>query len=135
MRSVILYDLDHYSDISLRIKKSNQARGALIIFWDSNHIKISTKVQIYLAIPVNMLLWGLQTWALTNTLTRKLQVYHMIDLRRIFKINWDDIRELKITNNQVREKFKNIDTIENIISKRRLIFIGKMIRMLCKTFR
>ena len=59
----------------------------------------------------------------------------MIDLRRIFKINWDDIRELKITNNQVREKFKNIDTIENIISKRRLIFIGKMIRMLCKTFR
>ena len=59
----------------------------------------------------------------------------MIDLRRIFKINWDGIRELKITNNQVRNKFKKNDTIESIVTKRRLIFIGKIIRMPCKTFR
>ena len=32
-------------------------------------------------------------------------------------------------NAQVRETFMNTDTIENKISKRRLIFIGKIIRM------
>ena len=32
-------------------------------------------------------------------------------------------------NAQVREKIMNTDTIENKISKRRLIFIGKIIRM------
>ena len=53
-------------------------------------------------------------------------------LRRILKIKWDDDRELNIKNIQVREKFKNIETIENIISKRRLMFIGKVIRMPCK---
>ena len=53
-------------------------------------------------------------------------------LRRILKIKWDDVRELKIKNVQVGEKFKNIDTIENIISKRRIIFIEKIIRMPCK---
>ena len=53
----------------------------------------------------------------------------MKHLRRILKIKWDDIRELKIKNVQVREKFRNIDTIENIISKRRHIFIGNIIRM------
>ena len=46
-------------------------------------------------------------------------------LRRILKIKWDDVRELIINNVQVGEKFKNIDTIKNIISKGKLIFIGK----------
>ena len=50
-------------------------------------------------------------------------------LRRILKINWDDVRELMIKNVQVGDNFKNIDTIKNIISKGRLIFIGKVIRM------
>ena len=53
-------------------------------------------------------------------------------LRRILKIKWDDVWELKIKNVQVREKSKNIDTIENIISKRRINFFGKIIRMPCK---
>ena len=39
---------------------------------------------------------------------------------------------MKIKNIQVREKVKNIDTIENIISKRSIIFIGKVIRIPCK---
>ena len=33
-------------------------------------------------------------------------------LRRILKIKWDDVWELKIKNVQVREKMKNFDTIE-----------------------
>ena len=36
LESVILYDLDDYSDISLRILKSNQAMGALICFGIQN---------------------------------------------------------------------------------------------------
>ena len=54
-------------------------------------------------------------------------------LRRILKIKWDDVREQKIRNSQVRKLFLNIDTLENIISKRRLIFIGKIIRMKCNS--
>ena len=47
------------------------------------------------------------------------------------RIKCDNVRELKIKLSSQR-KFKNIDTIQNIISKRRLIFIGKIIRMACK---
>ena len=65
-----------------------------------------------------------------KSLTKQLEVIHKRCLRRILKIKWDDVRELKIKNVQVREKFKNIDMIENIISKRRLIFLGKIIRIL-----
>ena len=130
--SIVSYDLDDYADVTSRIKKASQAMGALKIFWDSNHVDIGAKVLIYLAIPVNLLLWGCQSWALTKVLIKKLEVFHMRCIRRILQIKWDDVREFKIKNSQVRERFKNIDTIENIISKRRLIFIGKVIRMPCK---
>ena len=56
----------------------------------------------------------------------------MICLRQILKIRYDDVREQKIRNSHVRKKFLNIETIENIISKRRLISIEKIIRMSCK---
>ena len=42
--SMISYKLDDYSDISLRIKKANQAMGALKLLWDSKHDDISAKV-------------------------------------------------------------------------------------------
>ena len=99
------------------------------MFWDSEHIDISAKVQIYLVIPINLILWSCQTWAVTKVVTKKLEVFHIRCLRRILKIRWDNVRELKIRNSRVRKNFNNIGTIENIISKRRLIFIGEIIRM------
>ena len=59
--TVISYDLDDNLYISLRIKKANQSMGALKFFWDSKHVDKSAKIQIYLAITVNLLLWGCQT--------------------------------------------------------------------------
>ena len=85
--------------------------GALKTFWDSDHVDISAKVYIYPAIPVNSLLRGCQIWTLIQILAKKLEVFHIRYLRRILKIKWDD---------------------GNIISKRRLIFIGMIIRMPCK---
>ena len=87
------------------LPEASQAMGTLNFFLDSDHVDISAKVLIYLAILVNLLLWGCQSWALTKVLTKKLEVFHMRCLRRILKIKWDDVREIKIKNIQVREKF------------------------------
>ena len=57
---------------------------------------IGAKDLIYLAIPVNLLRWGCQSWALTKFLPKQLEVFHMRRIRRILKIKWDDVRELKI---------------------------------------
>ena len=99
---------------------------------DSEHVDISAKVKIYLVISIYLLFWGYQTWTLTKLLTKKLEVFHVRCLRRTLKIRWDDVREQIIRNSHVRKKFLNIETIEDIISKRRLIFIGEIIRMKCK---
>ena len=50
-------------------------------------------------------------------------------LRRILKIRWDDVREEKITNKSVWQKFFDIKKIEIQIAKRRLHFVGRIVRM------
>ena len=47
--------------------------GAFKIFWDSDHVDIIAKVHIYLAIPVNLLLWGCLTWALKKSFNKKIR--------------------------------------------------------------
>ena len=77
--------------------------GALKCFWDSHRVNTSTKVHIYLAILVNLLHWGCQTWALTKVLTKKIEVFNMRCFRRILKIKWDDDRKLKIKTFKIKK--------------------------------
>ena len=50
-------------------------------------------------------------------------------LRRILHIKWDEVGEDKIANISVRAKFNDIGSIETISTKRRFLFLGKIIRM------
>ena len=40
--------------------------------------------------------------------------------------------DIKITNGQVRSKFNNVSSFRDMITKRRLLFLDKVMRMLCK---
>ena len=106
--------------------------GALTFYWESQKVYLHSKYLIYQAIPINLLLWGCESWILTKVLISKLEVFHNRCIRSILNIKWDEVRDLKITNEQIRKKFNSIDTIENQISKRRLHVLGKVIRMPCK---
>ena len=53
-------------------------------------------------------------------------------IRKILNIRWDDERELQITNNQARKRFTDINTMDNTVSKRRVLYIGKIFRIPCK---
>ena len=130
--SWISFDLSDEFDIEERIKSANKAMGALRFYWKSKQVDLHSKYLIYQAIPINLLLWGCESWALTKVLISKLEVFHNRCIRSILQIKWDEVREFKITNVQIRKKFHNIDSIENQVSKRRLHFLGKVIRMPCK---
>ena len=47
----------------------------------------------------------------------------------ILKIKWSDVMEEKMTNVSVLKNFNNIRNINSLITKRRLIFLGKIIRL------
>ena len=80
--------------------------GALICFWDSYHMDIGAKALIYLVIPIDLLLWGCQSWTLTKVLTKKVEVFYVRCLRCILKIKWVDVRKLKINNFKSEKNLK-----------------------------
>ena len=60
-----------------------------------------------MAIPLNLLLWGCKSWVMTKDLMKKLEVFHLICLRRFFGMKWSDVVDNKISNNKVRTFFNN----------------------------
>ena len=50
------------------------------------HLEMKTKRMLYLAIPVNLLLWGSETWALEESDLKSLQVIHTKAIRKILGI-------------------------------------------------
>ena len=96
---------DEY-DIKARIKKANNAMGALKFFWSAPEVDTHAKYLIYMAIPFNLLLWGCESWATNLDVLKKLEVFHLRYIRRILGINWDNVRDEKISNLQVRKKIQ-----------------------------
>ena len=122
------YDLRDDDDINRRIATASRSMGMLKNFWDNPYIDMYTKHLFYLAIPVNLLLWGCETWALKKSSLIKLESFHHRSIRRILKINMIQVREEKISNKQVRKMFHNIPEIGNLIAAFQLRFVGKVVR-------
>ena len=53
--SLLSYYLDDTYDISARIKKTNQAMGALRFFWISENVDLHAKYLIYMTAPPNFI--------------------------------------------------------------------------------
>ena len=75
------YDITNSYDIFSGIKKANQAMGVLNFFWQAKEVDVNSKYQIYMAIPLNLLLGGCKSRAMMKYLMNKLEVFHMICLR------------------------------------------------------
>ena len=126
--SFISYNLLDDFDINTRIDKANQSMGALKHFFNNPHVNKKSKYLIFKAIPINLLLWGCETWAIKQTHRDKLEAFLQRHLRRILKIPMSQVMEEHISSDQMREKFYNIPNITTMIAVRQLSFIGKVVR-------
>jgi len=125
--TIINYMLDDTIDIKHRITQASKAVGALNSLWNSQAVSIETKVKMYLAIPVNLLLWNSESWSGNSTDLQQIDVFHHKTIRRILGINMADVKEHHITNESIRRQFGNIDLLSTIWRKRVLTFIGRTI--------
>jgi hypothetical protein len=118
---------DHEMDT--RIKRAKSQIGALKPFFKCPNIKVETKYNIYMAIPVNTALWGCESWSLTEQARKRLSAFHHTSIRYILGINMHNVQEHRIENKMVRKWFWNIPDILHIAQKRQLQWIGKVARM------
>lgn len=83
--SWISYNLYDEYDILQRIKKANQAMGALNFIWKAHSVDQHAKYQIFMKVPLNIFLRGCGSWFITKNF-KKIEVFQMRCLRRIIRI-------------------------------------------------
>ena len=96
--------------------------GAPTKFWTDDSVDNHSKYLIFLAIPINLLLWGYENWALYISILEKLEVFLHCTIRRILGIIMTEVKYQHITNETVRRKCfcilnteeQNSNTTDNI---------------------
>ncbi len=94
-------------------------------FFTNKDVDHCTKYQVYTSGPLNSLLWGCETWNLTE---RKLRSFYHCVIRCILQISWTQVREMHVKNKEVRAMFLNILNIDAFISRRMAKYVGKIAR-------
>ena len=89
--------------------------------WTNSKLTEHTKIQVYKACVVSILLYGSGSWTLLSRQERRLNSFHMRCLRRILDISWRDT----MTNNAVLER-AGIPTMFSLLKQRRMRWLGQV---------
>ena len=120
--------LEPSSLIKARINKAKAQMGLLRHFLGTRDIDWRIKKEVYLAGPLNTLLWGCESWNVTEKHQKNLHSFHHSAICRILGIKWDQVQEQKITNEEVRKKLNNILHVDMFIIRWTCRSVGKVIR-------
>ena len=74
-------DGDSKPDVKRRISKGNQAFSMLKNIWKSKQFSHNTKIRIFRSNVVGVLLYGCESWKVTTTISRMLEVFQNRCLR------------------------------------------------------
>ena len=127
--TVINSSLDDTEDITMKIKNASVAFSALKHRLFSNkNISRNLRLRLYLSIPLNLLLWGCECWAMKESDICKLKWFHRRCLRSILGINMLDTQHERITNEDVINQL-NSTSLDSIINLRRSKWVHKIANM------
>jgi len=108
-------------DVKVRIGKAATVFGKMKKIWQNNNISLEVKMRLYKSIILSTLVYSAELWPLTATLSKRLNAAHHGWQRSTLGVSWKD----KITNEEVRVRTGQ-HSIENIISERRLRWVGHL---------
>jgi len=126
--TLISFDLRDDLDIEARINAATRNFGAMSNFYRAPQVSLDAKYSIFMAIQVNLLLWGCECWALRVHLKDKLERCARRMIRSILNLSMHDIKDSRITIKQLNKKFRNFSGIEKLIIVRSMNFLGKLLR-------
>ena len=123
--SIITSNLFGDVGINHQISKTNQAFGSLKSFIFGNpYLPLKIKRYFYIAITVNLLLWGNECWALSSKMIKKLECLHSKCCRAILGKSMWEVSMYKVKNIYILARLQ-MPTMGNLIRYRRLVWMGK----------
>ena len=91
-------------------------------------IKLELRCQMYMAITVNILLWGCDTWAFMKSQLMKLRSFHHKCVRQLCGYLMFHVKEHKIKNEGYLKKAK-LQPIDTLVAVRQLRFLTRVAEM------
>ena len=102
--------------------------GTAKTFFNNKDVDKRNKCQVYVAGPLNALLWGCESWNLTRRNLDKLASFHHNAIRRILGISWNQVRKKHIKNREVRGLLCSIPNVDAYITRRTATYLRKISR-------
>ena len=96
--------------------------------WDVAQLSLHTKLRVYRACVLSVLLYGAESWTTTFTCRHRLEKFHMRCLRKISHVSLWQQEEHHLTNTALRERL-GVPSILQMVSQCRLRWLGHLARM------
>ena len=113
------------TDLNRRIGKAAGCFGQLQKrVWKNQKLRLGTKVAVYKACVLSVLLYGSETWSAYALQLNRLNTFHQRCLRKILGVQWSD----RVSNTEVLEKC-GVSSMHTILTERRLRWFGHVCRM------
>ena len=129
---------DIKEEITTRLTKASAVWNKLKTFWKNTNCTVSWKIQVYNSVIKSTLLYGLETVHITKAQIDRLNAFHIKGLRNLLKmkhsfIDRNNTNKLiwETANKTIKEENKDakeIETIEDTLCKRRIKFLGHILR-------
>ena len=129
---------DVKEEITTRLQKANATWHKLKLFWKNTDCTTSWKIQVYNSVIKSKLLYGLETTHVTKAQMDRLTAFHTKGLRNILKLQhtfMDRNNTKKLIWDKANQALKNenpnapnIETMSETLGKRRIKFIGHILR-------
>ena len=112
-------------EVALRLSKAVKVYKALYHpLWKRKQVSLETKMAIYRGAVLPSLLYGCETWVLSEIESQRLEVFQMKCLRGILGITKFDHRR----NEDILEETKQ-STVGELVTRSRLRWLGHVVRM------
>lgn len=121
--SMLTNDGGAKKDVDNRIRKARVSFAILNRIWKTRNLVLRTKINIFNACVKSVLLYGCETWHVTNAITTRIQTFINRCLRRILGIWWP-----RTISNEQLWRITEQNTIEKDILKRKYGWIGHTLR-------
>jgi hypothetical protein len=79
-------DLREDHEVSVQIAKATAQMVMLRKYFNCPYVEVGMKYCTYLVIPLNNVLWGYESWAVSEGIKRQLSVFHHRSVRQILEI-------------------------------------------------
>ena len=118
--SLITSDGKDTADVEARIRQANGAFGSLLkCVFKRKDVTKEAKVAVYNSRVLSVLLYGCESWSLTQRLRDKLRSFHRACVRSMCRINMWHVQHYRITAQDLEHRL-GVRSFETYLVRRRL---------------